>query len=104
MPTFVHWQGNIIPRKSNLLWSSLDILPTILGLLQEKLPKNLPGKDHSKHVFALNDQGFDDEDHAVAQFGTEPDPKVGAMAILWKHYKAHFNTKGTFTIFKRYVM
>ena len=48
-PIFFHWPKNFKAADRKELCSSIDILPTIVGLTGAKMPKGLPGLDLSKN-------------------------------------------------------
>lgn len=51
VPFMVRYPGNLQPRVSNLLISSPDIMPTVLGLagLDQNIPQEVQGHDYSMH-------------------------------------------------------
>lgn len=55
VPLIMYYGSKLRHRKSELLIGSLDIMPTILGLLDIKVPKECQGKDLSKAIIKEKD-------------------------------------------------
>ena len=55
VPAFIKWNGIIEPRKSDELFSALDILPTVMNVAGQPImnieDENLHGVDQSKTIF-----------------------------------------------------
>jgi arylsulfatase A-like enzyme len=47
VPLNLHWPGALSPRVSDMLVGTLDLMPTLLGLLGVRLPGTCQGSDHS---------------------------------------------------------
>lgn len=56
VPFIIRYPGHIAPRVDNLLMSSPDIMPSILGLcgLHKKIPHTVQGKDYAPLLFDKN--------------------------------------------------
>jgi len=56
VPFMVRYPGKVKPRVDDLLLSSPDIMPTVLGLagLEQKIPQEVQGKDYSSIFFNNN--------------------------------------------------
>ena len=55
VPAFIHWTGVIEPRKSNELFSAMDIVPTVMNIVGHPIEKSdikhLHGVDQSGLIF-----------------------------------------------------
>ena len=55
VPAFVHWKNVIKPRKSNELFSALDIVPTFMNIIGHPIENDenevLHGVDQTKFIF-----------------------------------------------------
>lgn len=76
--------GRISPGRSHQIASTLDILPTILGLVGSTPPPQLHGVD------LLNQR----RDHFAFYAQQTSDSMSGPYAVRYKQYKAHFFTRG----------
>lgn len=47
VPFFIRWPGKVKQGREDLLFNSVDIVPTLLGLLDVPQPKGLQGNDYS---------------------------------------------------------
>ena len=47
VPLILHWPGTLSPRVSNMLVGTLDLMPTLLGLLKLPAPRTCQGTDYS---------------------------------------------------------
>jgi len=56
VPLIVKWAGNLKPRVSELLVGTLDLMPTILGLMALPVPGTCQGIDLSKAIKKGNDE------------------------------------------------
>ncbi|MEI6808393.1 MAG: sulfatase [bacterium] len=64
VPMLIRWPARLKPRVSELLFGSLDIMPTILGLMGLKVPKTCQGRDLAADITA----GKDDAAESVPLF------------------------------------
>ena len=53
VPAFIHWKNVIRPRKSDELFSALDIVPTFMSIVGHQIESSevLHGFDQSKFIF-----------------------------------------------------
>lgn len=59
VPLLVRWPARIKPGTSELLVGTLDLMPTLLGLMGLPVPETCQGRDASASVFAGRDDGVD---------------------------------------------
>ncbi len=64
VPLIMKWEGRLSQRESGLLMGTLDLMPTILGLMQLPVPATCQGQDHSEAILA----GKDDAASSVPLF------------------------------------
>lgn len=55
VPLIVKWSKVLEPRTSNLLVGTLDLMPTILGLMGLPVPRTCQGIDHSMNIKSKKD-------------------------------------------------
>lgn len=59
VPLIIRWPTRLKPGVSDLLIGSLDLMPTLLGLLDLKVPETCQGRDASEAIIAGTDDGVD---------------------------------------------
>ncbi|XP_066448320.1 arylsulfatase A [Eleutherodactylus coqui] len=92
-PAIMYWEGKIKPGVTNMLASTLDILPTVAALAGATLPNvTLDGYDLSKLL--LN--GEKSPRNTFYYYPPSIDPTRGIFALRMGKYKAHFYTQGAF--------
>jgi arylsulfatase A-like enzyme len=47
IPFIVRWPGHVAPKREDMLFSSVDVMPTLLGLLDIAVPKTVEGGNYS---------------------------------------------------------
>jgi arylsulfatase A-like enzyme len=57
VPFLVRWPGRIQPGATDTLFSSVDIMPTLLGALKLPIPRAVEGTDLSSHLLGRNTRG-----------------------------------------------
>ena len=55
VPLIIKWADGLEPRVSDLLVGTLDLMPTLLGMMDLPVPETCQGKDLSKPVLEKND-------------------------------------------------
>lgn len=58
VPLMVKWQKNLKPRESDLLIGTLDLMPTVLGLMNLPVPETCHGKDLSDAIITEKDNSI----------------------------------------------
>ncbi|XP_002731888.1 arylsulfatase A-like [Saccoglossus kowalevskii] len=93
VPAIAYWPGQITAGVSSRdFLTTLDLLPTITKLSGSVLPKvTIDGMDMSSVLFGQAKSARDN----LLYYPAYPDKKIGAYAIRYKHYKAHFYTEGS---------
>jgi len=94
VPAMFSFPGKIKPGKSHDMASTLDILPTILKMVDNT--SDLPqthGLDLSPHLF--HDQASPRDHFAYYTPGWAKSKKSSLYAIRYKQHKAHFVTQGS---------
>ena len=86
VPFLAHWPGRIPPRRSRALTSNLDLLPTLLSLIDVPLPTNrsFDGQDIGAVLFDGSEQGH--------TFLFHPDQNGTLTAMRYQQYKAFYQT------------
>lgn len=59
VPLIIRWPARLKPGVSELLVGSLDLMPTLLGMLDLKIPETCQGRNASQAIFAGKDDGVD---------------------------------------------
>jgi arylsulfatase A-like enzyme len=60
IPYMMRWPGKFVPGSTTgLLYSALDMMPTILGLMGLEVPEECDGKNLSKPIFSGNENAVD---------------------------------------------
>uniref|UniRef100_W5NJB0 Arylsulfatase A n=1 Tax=Lepisosteus oculatus TaxID=7918 RepID=W5NJB0_LEPOC len=90
-PAIAHWPGKIQAGVTHELGSTLDLLPTIAGLVQAKLPKvQLDGYDMRDILFKHRKSRRE----VMFYYPTDPSENLGVFAVRLRKYKAHYYTRG----------
>lgn len=55
VPLIIRYPKKLRPRKSNLLVGTLDLMPTILGMMGLPVPEACDGQDLTQHIVSRND-------------------------------------------------
>ena len=86
VPFLAHWPGRIEPRRSRALTSNLDLLPTLMSLIDVDLPtdRSFDGQDISNVLFDGSEDG-----HTLL---FHPDQNGTLTAMRYKHFKAYYQT------------
>ncbi|XP_070577434.1 arylsulfatase A-like isoform X1 [Ptychodera flava] len=91
VPAIAYWPGKIQPGRTRELASTLDLLPTIVNLVNGTLPEvTLDGYDIRSILF----QRSKSPREVFYYFYSQMSPKYGVYAIRYKQFKAHFYTQG----------
>ena len=56
VPLIMRWTGRLEPRSSDLLVGTLDLMPTILGLMGLPVPETCQGKDLAEPIMEKKDR------------------------------------------------
>lgn len=85
IPFIIRWPGHIKPGKDNLLLSTPDNMPTLLGLmgLENKIPKAVQGKDYAN---ALLGKKMERPDSALYFYIKEGKPESGNRGLRTHRY------------------
>lgn len=59
VPLIIRWPKHLQPRKSELLVGTLDLMPTILGMMGMPIPAACDGENLTPHILAGNDTAID---------------------------------------------
>ena len=59
VPLLVRWPAQLKPGVSDLLMGTLDLMPTLLGLMKLPVPAKVQGRDASAAIVAGRDDGVD---------------------------------------------
>lgn len=60
VPFIMRWPGKISPDKSTgLLFSAMDIMPTVLGLMNQSIPRECQGKNLAKSILTCDEDAVD---------------------------------------------
>ena len=51
IPFFVRWPDHIVPQQNDVLFNSVDVMPTLLGTLGIEVPGTVEGTDYSRLLF-----------------------------------------------------
>ncbi|XP_070577448.1 arylsulfatase A-like [Ptychodera flava] len=91
VPAIAYWPGKIQPGRTRELASTLDLLPTIVNLVNGTLPEvTLDGYDIGSILF----QRSKSPREVFYYFYSQMSPKYGVYAIRYKQFKALFYTQG----------
>ena len=86
VPFLAHWPGRIVPRRSRALTSNLDLVPTLLALIDVPLPtdRSFDGVDLGPVLFDGSEKGHSTLFH--------PDQNGTLTAMRYGQYKAYYQT------------
>lgn len=65
VPFLIGWKGTIQPKREKVVFNSIDVMPTLLGLSSLDIPKSVDGKDYSP---LLLNQTFNAPEYAFNSF------------------------------------
>ncbi|XP_070566880.1 arylsulfatase A-like [Ptychodera flava] len=93
VPAIAYWPGQISPgQRSPEFTTTLDLLPTITKLGGGSLPKvTIDGMDMSSVLFQQSKSPRD----SMFYYSAFPEQKIGAYAVRYKNFKAHYYTEGS---------
>jgi arylsulfatase A-like enzyme len=83
VPLMISWGDRIKPREEASLVSTIDIMPSLLGLMNVPLPANLDGKDLSSFIAGKSSTT---RDAAFLSYGEQNIPQNGWRAIRTDKY------------------
>ncbi|XP_077990529.1 arylsulfatase A-like [Glandiceps talaboti] len=94
VPAIAYWPGRVKPGRTMELASTLDLLPTIVNLVNATLPTvTLDGVDIGPLLF----QQEKSPRETFFYFFSDARPDPGVYAVRYKQYKAHYYTQGSGT-------
>ncbi|XP_003387234.3 PREDICTED: arylsulfatase A-like [Amphimedon queenslandica] len=92
VPAIAWYPGKIATGRTTKLAAGYDILPTFFNLAGATIPSDRKMDGFDLAPILYNKQ--DTERTIIPYFPENADPSIGPYALRWKHYKAHFYTKG----------
>ena len=61
VPLIIRWPARLKPGTSDLLIGTLDLMPTLLGLVGLQIPKSCQGRDASQAIVQGRDDGVEEQ-------------------------------------------
>ena len=103
IPYMISWQNKITPGRTDHLFELVDLMPTVLDLLQIPVPYGVQGKSHAGFLkgcdyvpkeYVVMESGEKGDFMRVSDIGIRPETPFDESCFVWCAYREAYMGKG----------
>lgn len=91
VPFLIRWPGHIPPGQQDLVFGSVDVMPTLLGLMDLPIPEQVEGTDYSEVIRGETSPPEDASSFVAYYPGPGPEHKMAVGQEVHSRVKYHFS-------------